>query len=114
MDTLSQILLFVAGFFIGRFLLTLWRTRESLIAAAEEAQIAELDNLIHVVKQEKYDDMYYWFDQDSDEFLAQGRDMDEIRKVLQQRFRNHVFVLNKDQMIHGPEFDNVVNFNQEK
>lgn len=113
MDLVGQFLLFLAGFFIGRFLLTLWSVRKSLIAAAEEAEIAELDKLIHIVKQEKYDETYYWFDRDSDAFLAQGRNMEEIRKVLQQRFRNHVFVLNENEMLHGPEFDRVINYTGE-
>lgn len=113
MDTVGQFLLLLVGFFIGRFLLNLWSLRESLIAAAEEAEIAELDKLIHIVKQEKYEETYYWFDQDTDAFLAQGRNMEEIRTVLKQRFHNHVFVLNPEQMLHGPEFDTIVNFNQE-
>ena len=113
MAILETIALFICGFVVGRFVLNLWSTYSRLKQAVEEAEIAALDKLIHIVKQEKYDGIYYWFDRDSDEFLAQGRTMEEIRSVLQQRFRDHVFVLNENQMLHGPKFDEVVNYNGE-
>lgn len=113
MATLETIALFICGFVIGRFLLNVWAFRQHVKQSIEEEAIAELDKRIHIVKQEKYEEMYYWFDRDSDQFLAQGRTMDEIRNVLQQRFRDHVFVLNENQMLHGPKFDEVITYNGE-
>lgn len=109
MDIITQILLFLLGFFIGRFLLTLWSVRKTVIAV-EEAHIAKLAESVHVVKQEVINDIMYWFDNDDGTFLAQGRDHEEIIAVLRNRFPRHIFVLNQNQMIVGPDFDRVVDF----
>jgi hypothetical protein len=49
--------------------------------------------------------MYYWYDNDSDDFLAQGRTWEDIVDVLRSRFPDHIFVLNSREMIMGPEFE---------
>jgi hypothetical protein len=64
-----------------------------------------LEHIIHVVKQERDGDMYYWYDNDSDDFLAQGRTWEEVVGVLRERFPEHIFVLNQREMIMGPEFE---------
>lgn len=64
-----------------------------------------LERIIHVVKQERDGDMYYWYDNDSDDFLAQGRTWEEVVGVLRERFPEHIFVLNQREMIMGPEFE---------
>jgi hypothetical protein len=64
-----------------------------------------LEKIIHVVKQEQDGDMYYWYDNDSDDFLAQGRTWEDIVGVLRERFPDHIFVLNNREMIMGPEFE---------
>lgn len=64
-----------------------------------------LEQIIHVVKQEQDGDMYYWYDNDSDDFLAQGRTWEDIVGVLRERFPDHIFVLNNREMIMGPEFE---------
>jgi hypothetical protein len=53
--------------------------------------------------------MYYWYDNDSEDFLAQGRTWEEVVGVLRERFPDHIFVLNNREMIMGPEFE-VVEF----
>jgi hypothetical protein len=52
-----------------------------------------LNSIIHDVKIEKQDDMEYWFDKDSDQFLGQGKSVEEIASVLKSRFPEHVFLL---------------------
>ena len=69
-----------------------------------EQVIEKLNKIVHRVNCEKHQDTYYWFDQDSDEFLAQGRDLDEIKEKLKKRFANHVFVISDRQMLVGPDF----------
>jgi hypothetical protein len=64
-----------------------------------------LEQIIHVVKQEQQGDMYYWYDNDSEDFLAQGRTWEDIVDVLRSRFPDHIFVLNTREMIMGPEFE---------
>jgi len=72
-----------------------------------EQVIEKLNKIVHRVNCEKHQDMYYWFDQDSNEFLAQGRDLDEIKEKLKKHFANHVFVISDRQMLVGPDFKTV-------
>ena len=64
-----------------------------------------LEHIIHVIRQEQDGDMYYWYDNDSGDFLAQGRTWEEVVGVLRERFPEHIFVLNRREMIMGPEFE---------
>jgi hypothetical protein len=67
--------------------------------------IKRLNEIVHRVEIEKQDDMYYWFDMDNKEFLAQGRNTEEIVVVLRQRFIDHIFVLNDQHIMAGPNFE---------
>ena len=67
--------------------------------------IKRLNEIVHRVEVEKQDDMYYWFDLDNKEFLAQGRTTDEIVVVLKQRFADHICVLNDEHIMVGPNFE---------
>lgn len=115
MDILENILStvgwFAVGVVVGRMVLR-WLILPRLQAKheQEEQEIARLAESVHVVKQEVINDIMYWFDNDDGTFLAQGRDHDEIIAVLRDRFPRHIFVLNQNQMIVGPEFDRVVDF----
>ena len=72
---------------------------------AREELIKKIQSLVHVVKEEKHGNMIYWFDEENDQFLAQGLTTDEIVKVLKQRFNNHVFIfMDQQKMMTGPEF----------
>jgi len=55
--------------------------------------LKRLHNLIHQVKIEKHNDVEYWFDQDSEEFLGQGKTMEEVIVHLKARFPDHIFLL---------------------
>jgi hypothetical protein len=70
-----------------------------------EAQIVErLNEIVHQVEIDQHNDMYYWFDSDNHEFLVQGRTTEEIIQSLKQRFSDHVFLLNNEKIMAGPEF----------
>jgi hypothetical protein len=64
----------------------------------------KLAKMIHRIKQEKHGDIYYWFDSDDDQFLAQGRTDTEIIDALKNRFPTHIFVLNNEKALRGPEW----------
>ena len=62
---------------------------------------------IHQVKVEKHQDMLYWFDEDDDEFLGQGKDIQDIIHVLKSRFSEHIFLVShQDSMysLYGPDW----------
>lgn len=55
--------------------------------------LKHLHDLIHQVKIEKHNDVEYWFDQDSEQFLGQGKTMEEVIGNLKARFPDHIFLL---------------------
>jgi hypothetical protein len=62
-------------------------------------------SMIHFVKEEKHGDITYWFDEQSDEFLAQGATKDEIIAQARVRFPTHVFIIdNQQHSISGPDW----------
>lgn len=64
-------------------------TNEELVKELHQ----RLNDIIHMVQVEKQDGVYFWYDADDGEFLAQGRTDEEIIAVLKARFPNHIFYL---------------------
>ena len=58
-----------------------------------------LDNIIHRVRVEKDRGVYYWYDMDDHEFLAQGASDEEIVGNLKSRFPDHMFFLPTNHVI---------------
>lgn len=108
MDQLVSILSgLVLGYFLWqavKILYTIWDNTQESVEFDQKFR-EHLEHIIHIVKQEQQDDMYYWYDNDDDTFLAQGRTWEDIVTVLKQRFPEHIFVLNNTEMIMGPEFE---------
>jgi hypothetical protein len=83
--------------------------RQDDFADKFETFLEQAAERIHVVDEEKYSDITYWFDEDDHTFLAQGRDLTEIINVLKSRFPTHIFLLNGGKnMLIGPGFDMVL------
>lgn len=57
------------------------------------ALIKEISDLIHDVKVEKIGEVEYWFDSANDQFLGQGRTLDEIIDHVKRRFPDHIFLI---------------------
>jgi hypothetical protein len=64
----------------------------------------KLTKLVHNVKPEKHEEVHYWFDEETDKFLAQGKDLTEIRTHLRERFTQDVFLVDGKILLAGPEF----------
>jgi hypothetical protein len=56
-------------------------------------QLNHLSSLIHQVKVEKHSGLEYWFDEDDNRFLGQGKTVDEVIGNIKERFPNHIFLL---------------------
>jgi hypothetical protein len=65
--------------------------------------VKKVMEMIHQVKQEQHGEVYYWFDADTDAFLGQGKTDDEIKEHLKQRFKGHIFLLDEDRALAGPD-----------
>ena len=72
-------------------------------ADEREELVEKIMTMLHRIKQEKHGDVYYWFDADSDAFLAQGTNDEEIKQHLKERFKGHVFLLDEERAWAGPE-----------
>ena len=96
-------ILCIIGLIAYRLFQHLVQHRQSEII--EEQFLQNLSNKIHVVNQEIHDDVFYWFDQDSGEFLVQGCDDQELRSALKAKFPDDIFVLNADHLVRGPDFE---------
>jgi len=72
-------------------------------SAEKDELINYVANRLHRIKQEKHGEVYYWFDADTDAFLGQGKTDDEVKEHLKQRFKGHVFLLDDDRALAGPD-----------
>ena len=89
-----------------RILLTRLYVKLSGQMQADTELIEKLNKLVHSVKIEQQGDMYFWFDADDDIFIAQGQTDQEIQEVLRQSWQQHIFLLEKQQiLLAGPKFD---------
>jgi hypothetical protein len=55
--------------------------------------LKQLTEIIHQVKVEERDGIKYWYDADSEAFLAQGKTIDEVIDVIKSRFPDHIFLI---------------------
>jgi hypothetical protein len=56
-------------------------------------QLNHISNLIHQVKVEKHSGMEYWFDEDDNKFLGQGKTMEDTIDHIKSRFPDHIFLI---------------------
>lgn len=70
---------------------------EALIEQIKDMQ-AQMKNSIILVEIEKHDDIFYLYDKDTREFIAQGTNFDEIRERCKTRFKDRAVVADESQM----------------
>ena len=73
---------------------------------SQHAQVVErVNKIVHAVKEEQQGETKYWYDKDSNEFLAQGSTYTELVTNLKARFPGHLFLLSETKMLCGPDYD---------
>ncbi len=70
---------------------------EALVEQIKDMQ-AQMKNSIILVEIEKHDDIFYLYDKDTREFIAQGANFDEIRERCKTRFKDRAVVADESQM----------------
>lgn len=104
-ELLSFVIQVVLWYFVFKIvfaLADLWV--KSKYISEQRAELKEkLVKMIHYINQEKHGDLYYWFDKETDAFLAQGATEEELKKHLTSRFKDHIFVLDDNRAMYGPE-----------
>jgi hypothetical protein len=89
MDLIGIVLLFLIGLLISAFIRSYFREKERV----QRETINYLNSVIHKVLIEKHHGLEYWFDEDDNTFLAQGKNFEEVTGILKGRFPGHVFLV---------------------
>jgi len=94
-DNILQFVLWVLlAYFAIKWIIYIWHQNMKRQLQHYQEVIERLNDRIHEVRVETHgDNMNYWFDSHSDEFLAQGRTLEDIVTVLKVRFPDHVFLV---------------------
>ena len=101
MDLLIDILIgLVLGWFVVKVIegyqrAKLKRQINEAISEMQEISKEVKTNLI-VVNVEKYNDVFYLYDRDTNEFIAQGKTIEEISENCQKRFKDKTIIADED------------------
>jgi hypothetical protein len=68
-------------------------SHDRALKSKRQQVIKYLNEIIHQVRIEKYSDIEYWYDEDNQKFLGQGRTAEEVIEVIKSRFPDHVFLI---------------------
>ena len=97
-DLISTLIWLIVGFYAVKFALRINDVIQHSNELEERIK-AHLHKIVHSVKIEQHNDIYYWYDNDDDSFLAQGRGTEEIVAVLKSRFPEHIFLINNESWV---------------
>lgn len=99
-DNSLLLLLWIAGtYFASNIILGIMDAFNDVNSELTTKLVKHLDTIIHRVRVEKDRDTYYWYDMDSNKFLAQGATDEEIVESLKRRYPNHMFFLPTNHLI---------------
>jgi len=83
----------VCTYVVGRFFIGMSQALDRHNEDLHTQLINKIDEIVHRVEVVEDKSMYYWYDQDDKEFLAQGRTTEEIIDNIKSRFPDHIFYL---------------------
>jgi hypothetical protein len=90
---MDLIITLIVSYFIARFLLAVINATSLVVDNARKATLEQIDELVHRIKVETHHGVNYWFDQDDDEFLGQGKTLQDIINHVKSRFPKHMFFM---------------------
>lgn len=106
---ISEFVVFVLqallAWFVVSLIIGLSRQKKAQERKITEEAVALASKMIHQIKEEEHGGVSYWFDRETDEFLGQGKTLDEMRAHLKSRFKGHIFVLPNGLAMAGPDMD---------
>ena len=105
MDFLEFILWFALAYGAIQLISGIIQGYRAVDQAATDELKKTLASKIHVVKEEQHGTHTYWFDLETDQFLAQGATKEEIIEVLKKYYSKHIFILPGDSLLHGPTWE---------
>ena len=97
MDLLTEIIIWCIVIWLASkfFLLYLQSRQEILREEIKELSNQLKDKIIHV-DVEKYESVFYLYERDTRRFIAQGSDINEIKKKCEDRFKGALIVADSD------------------
>jgi len=104
-EMILSLCIFVIGYVAIKIAYSVWSHNQLDNEETHNELMKHIAATIHPVAEEKHDGVIYWFDEKSQQFLAQGSCYEDIVLILKQRFPKHVFVLSDSFMMIGPEFN---------
>lgn len=99
-DIVNVLIAIVIGIAIAKlieFAIFYWQFRR-IIHTVEQAVEEEVRNAKITVNIEKHHDCYYLFNQETGEFVAQGRDIAELKQHCDQRFPKKLVVAPEEEL----------------
>jgi len=90
-DLWSFIGYFLIGWVAMKFAQLYLEAKNQMLEAEIETLTKKVKQLVVRVNVERHGDMFYLFEKETDQFIAQGRDADEIKQILQARFPQKTF-----------------------
>lgn len=90
-STTSLLLWLVATWAIASIILGISNTLKNENIKLEARLKQRLMDIVHCVRVEEHNKVYYWYDNDDNRFLAQGSTSEEIVEHLKSRFPDHIF-----------------------
>lgn len=75
-----------------------------MITKLQESVKDVLERFIHEVSIEQHGTESYWFDKDTNEFLAQGKTDAELIDHIKKRFPDHIFIVPEKGLLSSPDW----------
>ena len=96
---------FLVWMFVGKLIVdfVFFKKAKNELELTEEIK-EHINSVTHVVNVEQHGDQFYWYDAETEEFIAQGKTLEDIVPKIKSRFPTHYFFLNNDHILHGPDW----------
>jgi hypothetical protein len=82
----------------SKFILLYLQAKNEILKEELDRLTTQLKNKIIQVNVEKHGSVFYLFEKDTNRFIAQGSDIDEIKKKCEIRFKDAVIVADSDEL----------------
>ena len=98
-DTFIFLLWFAATYTVANIVIGMIQGTREILGTEHHKLLNHINEIVHRVTVEKHNNVYFWYDYDDNEFLAQGTNDDEIIAKLKHRFPTHLFFLPSNHLI---------------
>ena len=99
MDLLLEIIIWGAILWLAsKFILFYVQAKNEVLKEELDKLTKQLNDKIIHVKVEKHGSVFYLFEKDTHRFIAQGSDLNEVKKKCADRFKDAVIVADEDEI----------------